>query len=124
MFDEIMPGYYKKYYGNLSSRFAHSKLTTSIFRTDRASPKKARIIMGCEFNKGFSHSVIKTAIAYGYAYLNYTELFFPTFYSKIDTKMKNEIADILKSINSYFVIEKDHSEKGEYWDLMYSLIQK
>lgn len=88
MFDEFSPGFYKTWYGELLSGFAHGKIPKSIFRFERPSPAEATTIMGCKFDIRHSTYVINNTLPLLFGYLNHFDPFFP----KNNVKDKRTIA--------------------------------
>ena len=124
IFNSIIPGFYKNYYGRLLSGFAHGSTITSLFHEDRSSATLSIIIHGTKFNEKHSHFIIKQTLAYGYGLLNYIDIFFPSIISKIDNLLKDRIENLLRELHSIFSIEYLEAKDIDYWNLIPKLIEK
>ena len=76
MFEDIVPGYYDKWYGPILSGFAHSKLAANYFRIERTSPAEATSVMIPRFDKKGT-LVINKLIPLLFGYLKFFPIFFP-----------------------------------------------
>jgi len=121
MFKELLPDLYDSYYNNLSG-FSHSKLITSIFRENRKSAEISEIIHGCKFNLKYSGSIISQTIGLAYAHLNFIDIFFPSFYSKIDTNLKIKIKYYLSETRKKLIKNLNTQSKNEFWERFFNFI--
>jgi hypothetical protein len=107
MFDEISPGFYEDFYGNIYSQLAHSGILAGSFRL-KGSFAEGEFVMGCEFNPERSNLVTVSTILISYGYFNYISVFFPYITSKISSTMKNRIQDISEHIENKYLKQSDN----------------
>ncbi len=103
MFEEIVPGFYERYYGRIFSDIAHGGPSTIAFRAKYSSPTNGDIIMGCEFNLNHSRFVSRSTMLVSYGYLNYISVFFPSIMSKINLVMSKRIQEMSKHIEDKYL---------------------
>lgn len=123
MFEEIAPNFYDKVYGNEFSEFAHSGLSSSMFRTKYQSPEIGETTMGSKYNEdGCTYSLNKIVVVL-FGLLNYVPILFPQYPSLVsnttETKRKESLAG-LESIMKAHLASKPEAQ--EFYDLVYSLI--
>jgi hypothetical protein len=124
IFEEIVPGFYDAYYGKLLSSFAHGNFINALFREERESAEKATIIHGSKFNDKHSLSIIKQSLAYGYGFLNFMDIIFPSFKNKIEKDLSTKLKELLKELHSKFILDYENPEQIIFWKLMPQLIEK
>lgn len=108
MFEEIAPGFYKRWYGDTYAHMAHGGISTKLFREKDSSTGQREVLMGCEFNLEKSNFVTNSTILISYGYLNYMNIFLPSITSKISPTMKNRIQDISAHIKNKYLKKTDN----------------
>lgn len=122
MFNVFLPNQYDRYYGRLLSGFAHSGLITSIFREDRQSPESSEIIHGCKFNPTYSSFAMNHTISLAYGYLNFIDIFFPSFNTQIDDDLKKHIESFLTETNQKLKKNIEAENDNKFWKSFYNFI--
>jgi len=101
MFDVCAPNYYRRYYGKIHSDIAHGGVKAFGFRAEYTSPTVGRIVQGCEFNSRWAGMVLSQPLQFGYGYLNYLDVFFPSVLSKFDSATQQERESLLSRLKGY-----------------------
>jgi len=90
IFDTYSPTLHD-FYGHLFSNIAHGKLATMFFRVDYSNPEHPRSIMGSEYSGLFSRLTFIPTLTIAYGYLNKISKIFPSFLSKADARLLDNI---------------------------------
>lgn len=71
MFDDIAPGFYKRWYGDQLSAVAHGGPIKNLFRYQRKDGHiQTQVVMGCQYDELFAGVFTNYSTALFYAYLN------------------------------------------------------
>jgi len=123
MFDEIAPGFYQKIYGEQFSQFAHSGVSSSMFRTTYSSPEVGETTMGSNYHELGCMYTINKIIVILYGALNYVPILFPLYSSLVTDETEHKRKEALIWLES--VMKADIEEKPEiqeFYDLVHPLI--
>ncbi len=111
MFDHIAPGFYHRFYGQMSS-FAHGGPITAAMRTKHeASGVPGTVIVGLEFN-------VETASVVGeyytlniiYAFLQHANTFFPTHRDRASAQLLTELDQLRDRLRAQIDDPRTHSD--------------
>lgn len=123
MFEEIAPNFYEQIYGNQFSEFAHSGISSSMFRTKYKSPEVGETTMGSKYDEAGCTYSINKIIVISFGLLNHIPTLFPKYSSLVEeiteAKRKKSLA-WLESIMEGHIAEKP--EAKEFYDLVNPLI--
>lgn len=121
MFEEIVSGYYDKYYGKQFSAIAHRKIIADIFRVKRTSATEAEVIMVPTFDKIYAGYVLNNLVAFLYGYLNLFPIFFKEGFYSVTSELSEQYKDSIKELKSYLDKNKKAYPEASDW---YSHIEK
>jgi hypothetical protein len=115
MFEDVAPGYYRKYYGQLLSAFAHGKGGQLYFRYDHADPNNRRIRMGCEYDRDHMSWVINQLGPLLFGFLSFFPIFFPANTVASDDTISYDLADAIRWLESGMRVHRTGFSQSEPW---------
>lgn len=101
MFDTCAPGYYKRYYGDIHSDIAHGGIIAFMFRAEYKSPTEGEIFQGCVFKPELAKLAMSQPLHFGYGYLSYLDVFFPSVLQKFDSTIQQEREDLRSRLKGH-----------------------
>lgn len=122
MFEEIVPGFYDDIY-NQFSIYAHSGMSSSIFRIKYSTSGHGETTLGSEFNElGCSYAINKIVVIL-FGILNFVPILFPQYHSLVTNSTEIKRKESLAWLDS--IVKADIEQKSEikeFYDLVNPLI--